>query len=149
MSSEAPAQKGRVRQVGMVHANLTVANAIDLADTQRGLLPPDRARSVTLEEVLVDTGATTLCLPADIVRQLGLRLLTEVPARTATGRSILRVFQDAHITVQDRRGTFECVELPEGSQPLLGVVPLELLGLEPDLRNQVLRPLPEPYIFVL
>jgi hypothetical protein len=41
-----------------------------------------------------------------------------------------------------REGTFECLELPSGRDALIGVIPLDALGLEPDLRNQTLRILP-------
>ena len=41
-----------------------------------------------------------------------------------------------------REGTFECLELPGGREALLGVIPMEALGLEPDLRNQTLKVLP-------
>jgi hypothetical protein len=55
--------------------------------------------------------------------------------------------------VEGREGTFNCVELPEGSDPLLGLIPLEDLGLEPDLINQKLRILPmegkDTYLMVL
>ena len=34
------------------------------------------------------------------------------------------------------------MELPAGENPLLGVIPLEDLGLEPDLKNQQLKVLP-------
>ncbi len=50
-------------------------------------------------------------------------------------------------------GTIECLELPGGKDPLLGVIPLEALGLEIDLQNQVLKPLPisptETYLTIL
>jgi len=35
------------------------------------------------------------------------------------------------------------LELPAGTTPLLGVIPMEALGVEPDLQNQRLRLLPE------
>ena len=44
--------------------------------------------------------------------------------------------------VCDREGTFECLELPGGRDPLLGVIPLEALGIELDLKNQKLKLLP-------
>lgn len=47
------------------------------------------------------------------------------------------------LTLLGRDGTFDCLELPAGTDPLLGVIPLEALGLEPDRRNQRLRLLPE------
>jgi clan AA aspartic protease len=91
---------------------------------------------------LVDTGATTLCLPADIIEQLGLEILRTVDVETATGISQARIFQDAKISLLGREGTFECLELTGGRSPLLGVIPLEALGIELDLQNQILKVLP-------
>ena len=130
------------KSMGKVLTTLTVKNRIDEANAANGLIPPDRVRSITLNNVLVDTGATTLCLPSDAIAQLGLELLKEVDVSTATGLSKARIFQDAKISVCGREGTFECLELPGGRDALIGVIPLEALGLEPDLRNQTLRVLP-------
>jgi len=78
-----------------------------------------------------------------MIEQLGLELLKEVEATTAAGIRSVRIFQDAKISLCGREGTFECLELPGGRDPLLGVIPMEMLGLEPDLKNQTLRVLPE------
>ncbi|MEG4319229.1 MULTISPECIES: aspartyl protease family protein [unclassified Microcoleus] len=99
-------------------------------------------RSITLDNVVVDTGATTLCLPPRAIAQLGLELLKEVDVATATGFSKASIFQDAKISLCGREGTFECLELPGGRDTLIGVIPLEALGLEPDLRHQTLNVLP-------
>ena len=128
--------------MGKVLTSMTVTNRLDQADASRGRLDADAVRSVSLDNVLVDTGATTLCLPADVIQSLGLELLKEVDVSTANGVSKARVFQDARLSLCGREGTFECLELPGGQEPLLGVIPLEWLGLEPDLQNQVLRVLP-------
>jgi len=100
-------------------------------------------RSVTLENVLVDTGATTLCLPKDVLARLGLKILKQVVVETVTGISEARIFQDAKISLCGREGTFECLELPEGKTPLLGVIPMEALGIEVDLKHQSLKVLPD------
>jgi hypothetical protein len=71
-----------------------------------------------------------------------LELLKEVSVMTANGLSKARVFQDANLSLSGREGTFECLEIPEGQNSVVGVFPLELLGLEPDLQNQTLRILP-------
>ena len=93
--------------------------------------------------MLVDTGATTLCLSSDTIAQLGLELLREVEVATANGVSKARIFQDARISILGREGNFECLELPGGQDALLGVIPLEALGIELDLQNQTLKVLPE------
>jgi predicted aspartyl protease len=81
-------------------------------------------------------------LPSDMIAQLGLKLLKEVPVATAMGITTARIYRDATISLYGREGTFECLELPGGRDPLLGVIPLEMLGLEPDLKSQSLRVLP-------
>jgi clan AA aspartic protease len=128
--------------MGRVTTNLTIINRSDQAVVARGFLPEDQIRSVTLENVLVDTGATTLCLPSKVIEQLGLELSKEVDVETAHGISKARIFQDAKIELMGREGTFECLELPGGTAPLLGVIPLEALGIELDLQNQQLVLLP-------
>lgn len=77
------------------------------------------------------------------IAQLGLDLLREVIVSTATGVKRTRIFQDAKISLLGREGTFECLELPGGRDPLIGVIPLEALGVELDLRKQQLRLLPD------
>ena len=62
---------------------------------------------------------------------------------TATGLSKARIFQDARISLLGREGNFECLELPGGRDALLGVIPLEALGIELDLQKQTLKALPE------
>jgi clan AA aspartic protease len=128
--------------MGKIITALTITNRADQNVVARGFMPPDQIRSVTLNNVLVDTGATTLCLPASIIAQLGLELLKEVDVETANGIGKARIFQDAKISLVGREGTFECLELPGGMNPLLGVIPLEALGIELDLKNQRLVTLP-------
>ncbi len=128
--------------MGKVHTKLTIINRGDQIRAKDGTITEDKIRSVTLDRVLVDTGATTLCLPPEIIAKLGLELLKEVDVATAMGIGKARIFRDATISLYGREGTFECLELPGGRDPLLGVIPLEMLGLEPDLKNQSLKVLP-------
>lgn len=141
------------QNMGRVFTTLTIINRADQIRAEDGIISPAEVRSLTLENVLVDTGATTLCLPAEAIAQLGLKILKEVDVATAMGISKARIFQDAKISIFDREGTFECLELPGGHDPLLGVIPLESLGLEVDLNRQVLKPLPisptETYLTIL
>lgn len=143
----------KLNEMGKVFTTLTITNRADQIRAEDGTISPEQVRSVTLNNVLVDTGATTLCLPAAAITRLGLRLLREVDVSTATGIGKARIFQDAKIFLAGREGTFECLELPGGQDALLGVIPLEALGLEPDLKAQKLRVLPisptETYLTIL
>ncbi|MEM9003174.1 MAG: aspartyl protease [Cyanobacteria bacterium P01_F01_bin.86] len=139
--------------MGKVTTNLTVTNHIDQILAERGFLTPDEIRSVELRDVLVDTGTNNLCLPADVINQLGVPLYGEVDAKLAVGLKTLKVYKEIELTIGERSGTFRCVELPPGESPLLGLIPLEDLGLEPNLQTQKLRFLPETgqetYVMVL
>ena len=85
--------------VGKVLAALTVTNRADQITSLRGLIPEGEIRSIALENVLVDTGATTLCLPSEIIEKLGLELLKEVDVATVSGISKARIFQDAKVSL--------------------------------------------------
>ena len=128
--------------MGRVTTTITVTNHIDEILAERGFIALEQIRSITLDNVLVDTGSTRLCLPADIISDLGLPLVGEIEGETVIGNRMFRMFKDATIAVAGREGRYDCVELPAGQEPLLGQIPLEDLGLEPDLKNQVLRILP-------
>lgn len=139
--------------MGKVTATITVSNQIDQTLAERGFIQPDEIRTVTLHDVLVDTGVTRICLPAPIISQLGLTIQGEADVKTATGVEKVRIFKAVTLAIAGREGIFNCIELPADSDPLIGVIPLEDLGLEPDLQNQRLRLLPmegkETYLTVM
>ncbi len=132
----------RERLFGQVHATIRVANAIDLGLVKRGMLETAEARELELSNVLVDTGATGLCLPRRVIEALGLEPLREVAVNTAAGVQTTMLYGDVRLQIEDRVGTFDCLELPGGDALLLSVTPLEVLGFEPDLQAQQLRKLP-------
>lgn len=141
------------KRMGKVTTTIIITNRIDQILAERGFIKTDQIRSITLENVLVDTGATRLCLPTNIISELGLVLQGEVDVKIAVGVQKVRIFRELSLSVEGREGTFNCIELPAGTDPLLGLIPLEDLGLEPDLKNQRLRLLPmegkETYLTVL
>ncbi len=130
-------------EMGRITTQLIIANRLDQVLAACGFISPHAVRSVTLDDVLVDTGATTLCLPADVIARLGLTMKEEVTVATATTIETARLFEDARIALLDREITVECLEVPEGRQPLLGVIPMEALGVELDLQDQEIRFLPK------
>ena len=131
------------KQMRQVLTTITVTNRIDQVLAERGFIPAGEIRSLTLDQVLVDTGATLLALPAFIISQLGLSQLGETNVETVAGIRKGRIFQDIMLEVEGRQAVFDCLEMPEGVDAiLLGVIPMERLGLEPDLKNQRLRVLP-------
>lgn len=143
----------QANDMGKVTVSLTLTNLVDQALAERGFIEDEEVRSLTLDDVLVDTGATRLCLPEDVIQKLGLKLAGTIEAQTAVGSQTMSVYRGIELVVEGREGIYECVALPVGQTPLLGLIPLEDMGLEPDLQNQRLRHLPmtgkDTYLTVL
>jgi predicted aspartyl protease len=131
---------------------LNITNYIDRILAERGFIPSTSVRSLSLSNVLLDNRANRLCLPADAIEQLGLILESEIDIQIPTGIHRTRVFKDARISINDRQGTFSCIEIPTGQQPLLGAIPMSDLGLAVDPVDRCLRVLPsqgqETYLMV-
>ena len=84
-------------EMGKVLTTLMVTNRADQILAEAGVIKEEQVRSLTLKNVLVDTGATTLCLPQAVIAQLGLKILKEVDVTTATGLSKARIFRDRYV----------------------------------------------------
>ncbi|MEL7143971.1 MAG: retroviral-like aspartic protease family protein [Cyanobacteria bacterium J06554_3] len=140
-------------QMGKVTATITVANNVDQILAERGFIDRSEVRTLTLDNVLVDTGATMLSLPSAIAKQLGLPVKARTSVKTSAGSIEARIFSQTYLEINGRNTILECLELTELDIPLLGVLPMETLGLEPDLRNQQLRLLPmdenDTYIYAI
>ena len=54
--------------MGQVLTQATIENLKDLWDAERGLRPADQVRRLTLDDALVDSGASTLALPTRLIR---------------------------------------------------------------------------------
>jgi predicted aspartyl protease len=128
--------------MGKILTSLTVINRADQIRADHNTISSNEIRSVTLNHVVVDKATTTLCLPANVINQLGLSQLNQVDVSTAIGITKARMFQDATIVLHGREGTFACLELPIGRDPVIGLIPLQALGLEPDFASQTLNILP-------
>ena len=138
-----PGAEGRQRHVGQIRTTITLRNNSDVERAYSGDIDVSEIRTLTVENVLVDTGATDLALPSAMIEQLGLRPIREVDVETAAGFQKARIFGYVELTVGPRDHPFQCLELPGGETVLLGVHPLEILGIELDLQNQRLIILPD------
>lgn len=102
----------------------------------------DDSRNVELE-ALVDTGATMMVVPMDIVRKLGLAKVTTRTVRYADNRQAERtIYGPASIELMGRTAHFDVLAERVGSQPLIGQVVLELLDLVVNPRERRLMPNP-------
>ena len=105
------------------------------------LLDPSRSEEV---DAVVDTGATMLVLPQDLVDRLALRKVREAKVRHANrevqSKSIYGVVA---LEIQGRVGNFDVLAEVAGSQPLVGQIVLEELDLVMHPATKTLGPNPE------
>lgn len=128
--------------MGKIVVTLTLTNWVDKVLAERGLISREDIRTCVVDNALVDTGTTRLCLPADVIEQLGLKYIATVDIQTVTGTRPAKVYEGLKLDVEGREGHYDCVELAVGQTSLLGFIPLQDLGLTFDLQNQRLRHLP-------
>jgi predicted aspartyl protease len=124
--------------MGRVVTEATIESLKDLWDANRGLIPADQARRVTVPDALVDTGATLLSLPTSIIRQLGLSQTGSKQVRSSRGLAVAARYEAVRLTVRGRDCTMDVLEVPDGVPVLIGQIPLEHLDFVVDLRNRQL-----------
>jgi predicted aspartyl protease len=122
--------------MGRVLTEATIENMEDLWAARRGLLPPDQVRRITVDDALVDSGATALALPTRLIRQLGLTKSSQKRVRSSTGTSWVDVYEAVRLTIQGRYFTVDAMEVPDDVPVLIGQIPLEMLDLVIDLQGQ-------------
>jgi len=94
-------------------------------------------------DAVIDTGATMLGLPQNLIQQLNLRRLREVTVKYANNdRQQKFIYAALFVEIKGRIGTFDVLAEAEGSEPLVGQMILEELDLvvEPGSRRLVPNP---------
>jgi clan AA aspartic protease len=120
-----------------------IANSTDVENVGRGFVTPSEVRRMEID-ALVDTGATMLALPEDVVRQLGAPSLGIGKVRDARGIVIeVEWVGNLRIEILGREMTTDALVLPAGATPLIGQIPLEALDLVVDPKSRELRVNPE------
>jgi clan AA aspartic protease len=124
--------------MGEVRANIILSNLGDVEMYERGFLKEEAIRKIELD-ALVDTGATELVLPQDVVETLGLKVFEKViitlandqKAEMGNARSLL-------IKVCNRTMVTDCLVSPPLCEPLIGQIILERLDLIVNPREKTL-----------
>jgi clan AA aspartic protease len=124
--------------MGRVITEATIENLEDQWAANRGLLPPDQARRITVTDALVDTGATLLSIPTRLIQQLGLKKTASKRVVSSTGLAEAAMYDAVRLTIQGRSCTMDVMEVPDTVPVLIGQIPLEHLDLVVDLRNRIL-----------
>ena len=118
---------------------IKLANLKDIILAEAGIIKPEEIRQITVEDAIVDTGATRLSLPKSLIEQLGLAPVGHTRARTTNGVVNRTIYSTIKFTVLERSGTIEVTELPEDVPVLVGHIVLEMLDLCLDIRNGLMH----------
>lgn len=100
------------------------------------------AKSVEVEAV-IDTGATMLVLPQNIIEKLNLRKMREARVRYANNKTEVKtIYGVVTLEIKGRAGECNVLAEVEGSQPLVGQIVLEQLDLVVDPGTRTVIPNP-------
>jgi predicted aspartyl protease len=124
--------------VGRVLTEAKIENLKDLWAVEQGLRTAGDARSVTVTDALVDTGATLLSVPTRIIQQLGLAKVGSKHVRSSIGVSEASIYEAVRLTIGGRSCTMDIIEVPDDVPVLIGQLPLEHLDFVVDLRSRSL-----------
>jgi predicted aspartyl protease len=124
--------------MGRVVTEAKIENFGDLWAAEKGIQSADEVRFVTVPDALVDTGATLLSLPTDLIQKLGLIKFGTRRVKTSTGITEAALYGAVQLTIQDRSCIVDVIEVPEHTPVLIGQIPLEHLDFVVDLRSRTL-----------
>jgi predicted aspartyl protease len=123
-------------EMGRVITEATIENLGDLYLADRGLLPPEQVRRITVNGAPVDTGATALALPARLIQQLGLKKSYQKRATSTQGLCDVDVYEAVRLTIMGRHMPIDVVSVPDELPVLIGQIPLEYFDLVIDPRSR-------------
>jgi len=125
--------------MGKVMEKITLTNSYDEEKVESGYWRPEQVRSIEIE-ALVDTGATMLILPADVVARLGLKEQGRRKVVYANGKDDeIPWIGGVRLTILGREMIASALVVPAGATALIGQIPLEELDLIVDPKSHALK----------
>ena len=113
--------------MGRTTEKVIIKNLFDIEKASSGLLMENQIRCVEIE-ALVDTGASYLCLPPSIIKELGLLYSHSLNVKTGNGSLILNIYSVARISIRERYVDMQVMESSDDNvPPLIGYLVLEAL----------------------
>lgn len=112
---------------------LTNLTELILADSD--VIKSEEVKRVTVDDAIVDTGATRLSLPKSLIEQLGLTVIGSRKSRTTNGIVDRNIYSAVQFTVLERSGIIEVTDVPDDVPVLVGHMVLEMLDLCLDIKK--------------
>jgi clan AA aspartic protease len=125
--------------MGFTYTDITLANAGDITDVQRGHRKEQDVRKIAVR-ALADTGAGTLIINDAVCQQLGLTIEGLRGATVAGGgKSICKVTEPVRIYWNNRDTACKALVMPGEPAVLLGAIPLEDMDLVVNPAKQLVE----------
>ena len=116
-------------------ARIELANNDELVLVNAGIMNPEDVKRITVEDALVDTGATRLGLPPSLIEELGLAPFRSEPVRTVNGLTELWIYSPVQFRLLERESITTVLGVPEGTPVLIGHLLLGDLDLCLDIKK--------------
>ncbi len=114
--------------MGKVLTSIKVTSLYDLRDFKNSKIKEDEIKQVVLDDVIVDSGASMLCLSKDIIDKLDLELLKMTKVNTADGIVERGIYGPVVFEIQGRVARGDVLELAHPKiKAIVGQMPLEQL----------------------
>jgi clan AA aspartic protease len=118
--------------MGIVHAEITLKNAVDAGNCRRGSIKEQDVRQATVR-AMVDTGAGTLVINEKLRLQLGLEVQGTRQATFANdAKEMVKIVEPVEVHWKNRKMTCEPLVVGGEGKILLGAIPLEDMDLMVD-----------------
>jgi clan AA aspartic protease len=115
--------------MGQVFADITLKNAMDVANVKRGTIKASEVRE-TAVRAMADTGAGTLVINEWVQAKLGLEIVSRKRATLANNqREICKVAEAVEVNWKDRSMICRPLVISGDGDVLLGAIPLEDMDL--------------------
>jgi predicted aspartyl protease len=124
------------------HANLTLENLEDVYDANRKRIKKSDIHTLTNQPALVDTGAWTLIINQDTADKLGLEFDREDYSEAAGGAQVKGYMAKPLVRVRyaQFKADVEAFVIPEENEIVLGALPMEIMDLWINPRQELLVP---------
>jgi len=110
--------------MSLVRTEITLKNAVDVGNADRGYITEGQVRTLTVES-MVDTGAWTLVINEEVCKKLGLRLTGPEPGVLADGSNVVCQMTDGvEVHWKDRQTVCPAIVVPGADEVLLGALAL-------------------------
>jgi len=124
--------------MGMIHAEITLKNALDTGKAQEGLIGEQEVRSVSVTAV-GDTGAASIVISEELRQKLGVGIKEERSVKLADGRRApCKLTEAVEVHWKDRFWACPAVVVTGAESVLLRAIPLEGMDLMINPKTQEL-----------